>query len=209
MRAAERFAGLIVAVGLAIAALAGIARAEDQKTPQAVAAPATDEATGLTFPSQIGGVAQLKSMDYGRSHNRPDLGYSWSYAAPGRLSATVYVYDLGKPTVPFGATSSEVAGQFQQSLDDIYRAAKLNRYDDLQPFQGPDNCKIGPLTFRCATLSAVTAKGNNHVFTAAMVTGYRNHYLKIRIDWAQGSAESQSAKDQFLQALGAIIPPGG
>ncbi len=209
MAAGGRLAGLITVVGLAIAALPGVACAEDQKVQQIVPAPATDEATGLTFPPKIGGIAQSKSVDYGRSNNRPDLGYSWNYAAPGLLSATVYVYDLAKPKIPSGAANPEVTQQFQQSMNDIYQAAKLNRYDDLQPFQGPDDCKVGPLTFRCATLSAVTAKGKTRIFTAAMVTGYRNHYVKIRIDWAQGSTASQSTKDRFLQALGAIFPPGG
>jgi hypothetical protein len=197
---AARFALL----GLAILVQSGIASAQELKN---VPAPDTHAATGLTFPPVIADAIIVKSIDYGAS-GRPDLGYSWSYNAPGRLAATIYLYTLSRPSIASGAASPEVVAEVDNAVRDIYRAAEAtkDRYADLQTVAAPENCTLGALTFRCATLSAVNVKAQYHLFTAVMVTGYRNHFLKLRIDWKQ-DATGQSAKDAFLQALFAKIAP--
>jgi len=197
---AARFALL----GLAILAQSGVASAQDLKN---VPAPDTHAATGLTFPPVIADAIIVKSIDYGAS-GRPDLGYSWSYNAPGRLAATVYLYTLNQPSIASGAASPEVVAEVDNAVRDIYRAAEAtkDRYADLQTVAGPENCTLGALAFRCATLSAINVKAQYRLFTAVMVTGYRNHFLKLRIDWKQDPS-GQSAKDAFLQALLTKITP--
>ena len=34
-----------------------------------------------------------------------------------------------------------------------------------------------------------------------MVTGCRNHFVKVRLDWLEGSELSQAAVDRFVQTL--------
>jgi hypothetical protein len=197
-------ASRLAVLGLAILVQSGIASAQELKN---VPAPDTHAATGLTFPPVIADAIIVRSIDYGAS-GRPDLGYSWSYNAPGRLAATVYLYTLNQPSIASGAASPEVAAEVDNAVRDIYRAAEAtkDRYADLQTVAGPASCTIGTLIFRCATLSAINVKAQYRLFTAVMVTGYRNHFLKLRIDWKQ-DATGQAAKDAFLQALFTKVVP--
>ena len=84
--------------------------------------------------------------------------------------------------------------------------AKNNRYEDLKTVKGPADCTYGTVSFRCITLSATTMTDRKRVYTALMVTGYRNYFLKLRLDWLEGSTVSETTVDRFIQTLvGAIV----
>lgn len=175
-----------------------------QQQQQRVPAPDRHPATGLVFPPQIANAQKFQSMDYGKTMNRPELGYGWGYSVGRLLLATVYVYNLGVRTIPDGASSPPVTAQFQQALEEIRQAAALKKYDQLKVVKGPADCTLGSITFRCITLSAV--QNNQPLYTGLMVTGYRNHFLKLRLDWLEGSDTSQAAVDRFVQTLvGTIV----
>ena len=173
------------------------------QAPQTQRVPAPDRhpATGLVFPSQIGDAQKYNSTDYGRSMNRPDLGYSWNYRAGELLVATLYVYNLGVPTLPQGAASWAVQRQFEQATADIETLARNGRYEQLKTAKGPGECTYNAIVFRCMTLSAIQSANQRHVYTALMLTGYRNHYLKVRIDWPEGSTASSATLERFLSAM--------
>lgn len=198
---------------LALACLAGGANAQTpppappqtSPAPQVrVPAPSTDTATGLIFPPAIAGIPQTASVDYGQSYNRADLGYSWSYAKAGLLSATLYLYTLGATSIPSGA-SAQVEQQLGQAVRDIYENASQNRYADVATARGPEDCRVGAHLFRCTTLTATTAKTQTPVFLMVMLTGYRSRYLKLRLDWLRNAPASQQAKDRFVQAIEATL----
>jgi len=170
---------------------------------QPVPAPDRHPATGLTFPPQIANVPKARSIDYGKSMNMPNLGYSWSYQEGQRMVVTVYVYTLGIQGIADGPSSAPVGDQFQAALGDIRQAAPSKYYDQLKIAKGPTDCTVSRLTFRCVTLSAV--QNGRPIFTAVMVTGYRNHFLKLRLDW-QANEVSQAQLDGFVQTLiGTIV----
>lgn len=184
-------------------ALAHAQSAQPQQQPQRVPAPDRHPATGLTFPPQIANAQKSQSMDYGKSMNRPDLGYAWSYQEGQVMLTTVYVYNLGVQAIPDGPSSAPVSGQFQAALGDIRKAEEIKKYDQLKVTKGPADCTVGGLTFRCITLSAV--QNGRPIFTALMVTGYRNNFLKLRLDWKEGEI-SQAQIDGFVQTLvGTIV----
>lgn len=186
----------------AAAGPAGAQAPQQQRVP----APDRHPATGLTFPAQIADAQRLHSMDYGKSVNRPDLGYGWTYAAGKQLLATVYVYTLGVQNIPDGPSSVPVRTQFDRSLADIHEAAKHNRYEGLKTVSGPIDCPVGGIVFRCITLSGIQSSTRQPVYTALMLTGYRKHFLKLRLDWTEGSATSQASVERFVQTLvGAIL----
>jgi hypothetical protein len=193
-------AGVIAFALLLASSLAGA------QQPQRVPAPDTHAATGLSLPPRIATAEKYASTDYGRTFGRPELGYSWNYRTPGLLTATIYVYNLGNLAIPSGIANPLVQGQFQQALTDIEVAAKHNRYEELKPVQGPTDCAFGIVIFRCIALSALRAADKRPLYTALMITGYRNHYLKLRLDWLEGSVASQQEVDRFVQTLvGAIV----
>lgn len=187
-------------LGLAVGS-AGAQNQPQPSPPQRVPAPDRHAATGLHFPPQIAGATQYGSTDFGKTARKPELGYGWNYRIGDQLIATVYVYDLSIRSIPDGPSSPVVQQQFQASLQEISQLAKYNRYEDLKTAKGPTDCTIGSLVFRCITLSAVRSVDKKPVYSAPMLTGYRNNFLKLRLDWLEGSATSQSMVDSFTQTL--------
>jgi hypothetical protein len=195
-------ARLAAALTLALGPVLAHAQPQQQQ-PQLVPAPDRHPATGLTFPPQIANAVKSRSMDYGKSMNRPNLGYGWSYQEGQSMVVTVYVYNLGIQAIPDGPSSAPVGDQLQSALGEIRQAAPSKHYDQLKIAKGPADCTIGRLAFRCVTLSAM--QNGRPIFTAVMVTGYRNHFLKLRLDW-QESEISQATVDSFMQTLvGTIV----
>jgi hypothetical protein len=177
-----------------------------QQSQPLVPAPDRDGATGLVLPPRIATAVKVRSTDYGKSMGRPELGYSWHYQTPGLLSASVYVYTMAVRSIPDGPSSSLVLANFQQALGEIETAAKYKRYEQLKTIRGPADCPAGSVIFRCITLSAIQGSNRMPIYTALMVTGYRNHFLKLRLDWVEGSVASQAEVDRFVQTLaGAIL----
>lgn len=195
----------VTVLGFALIGLAlggAVAQGQSQQAPsQRVPAPDRHPATGLNFPPQIAGAIKYGSTDYGETAGKPELGYGWNYRVGDQLIATVYVYDLSIRSIPDGPSSPVVQQQFQTSLQEIYQLAKYNRYEDIKTAKGPTDCKVSGLVFQCITLSAIRSADKKPIYSALMLTGYRNNFLKLRLDWLEGSAASQSMVDQFTQTL--------
>jgi hypothetical protein len=190
---------LLAAIALAVAPLPALA----QQAPQPPSAPAPERhaPTSLVFPAHIDQAERYASTDYGKAMNRPDLGYSWNYRVTGLMVATVYLYTLGQTAIPAGAHNPLVLGQFEQAWNDIHGLAKSNRYDELALMKEPADCPVAAIVFRCVTLAAVQSSNKRRVATALMVTGYRNHFVKLRIDWLPGSAPAEAAVRGFIDAF--------
>lgn len=185
------FALLALTVGSAVA----------QNAPTRVPAPDREPATGLVFPAEIANARLMHSTDYGKTLDRPDLGYAWTYQADQQALVTIYIYAPTTGAIPDGPFDDAVLSQFQRALADIYEGAKQGRYEQLKPVDGPGNCTIGGLAFLCTTLSAIQPKTRQPVHTALMVTGYRGRFLKLRLDWTDTPANSRTAIDGFMQTL--------
>ena len=188
---------------IVVAALALSPRlAHSQKVPeQTFQAPNYHAATRITMPAKLGGATLVKSVDYGKTYGDAGLGYSWGYSKPGALFATVYIYRLKNPSIPAGTQSPLVQSQFQEASNDIVASKK---YDQLVPIKGPTDCVYGTLVIRCAMQSALNHADQQHVKLGLMLTGFRDHFLKVRIDWYP-TAQADAATDQFMQALGAQV----
>lgn len=196
-----RVTALVLAL-LGLVASGAIAQNQPQPSPpQRVPAPDRHAATGLNFPPQIAGATKFGSTDFGKTAGKPELGYGWNYRIGDQLIATVYVYDLSNRSIPDGPSSPAVQQQFQTSLQEIYQLAKYNRYEDIKTAKESTDCAVGGLIFRCITLSAIRSIDKKPVYSALMLTGYRNNFLKLRLDWLEGSATSQSMVDDFTQTL--------
>ena len=203
MRAFAASLGLVLALGLS-GGLSGVLA----QTPQASSVPAPDRhpETDLAFPATLGPARKVNSNDYGKAHGSPKLGYYWGYQTP-QLTTSFYVYNFGITSIPTGAGSAVVLQQFQQAQSDIDVGAKAGRYEQLQVSQGPANCTVGPLIFRCVTYSALRPADRRPVFTRLFVTGYRNYFLKIRQDWPQDAAAAGRDVDAVILSLVASAKP--
>jgi len=196
----RRFLG-IAAAGMAVfLALAAVAQ------PARVPAPERNAETGLAFPDMIGPARKVGSTDYGQSNGAPELGYAWNYETRA-ITTTFYIYNFGIAQIPPGARGSVVLTQFQQAIADIEIGAKSGRYEELAPSQGPGDCTVGALVFRCITFTAILPRDKRPVYTRLFVTGYRNYVLKIRQDWPQNAPAATREVDAVVQALAGSADP--
>jgi hypothetical protein len=115
----------------------------------------------------------------------------------------VQVFDGGR-RVPPGSTSPVVIGEFGNELDSIGQQIQGSGYTNFQRPSVPSSCTYGSVTFRCITYSAIT-QANMRVYSKLLLTGYQQHFVKIRIDWGQ-SAQVQHTGADADAALQAFVP---
>ena len=189
---------------LALLALALLPATGFAQAPQLVSAPATHAATRMTFPQQLGGASFVRSIDYEKTYKEQGqgLGYSWHYTVPQTLSASVYLYNMGLSSIPTGAAGPAVLQQFQQAMGDIQLSKK---YEQIAALRGPTDCAVGATTFRCVVETCVVVSTRSADKLELLVTGFRNHFLKIRLDWHQNSPQGDAAAERFLQAFAAQV----
>ena len=190
-----------VAAGIAVF-LALTAAAQPARAP----APERNAETGLNFPDTIGPARKVGSVDYAQSNAAPELGYAWNYETQA-ITTTFYIYNFGIAQIPSGARGSVVLTQFQQAIADIEIGAKAGRYEQLKPSQGPGDCTVGAIVFRCITFTAVLPGDKRAVFTRLFVTGYRNYVLKIRQDWPQNAPAATREVDAVIQTFASSASP--
>lgn len=193
-------------LGVAVAVLAILLALAVTAQPTRAPAPELNDETGLGFPATIGPARKVGSVDYGQSNGAPELGYAWNYETQA-ITTTFYVYNFGIAEIPSGARGSVVMTQFQQAIADIEAGAKAGRYEQLKPSQGPGDCTIGAMVFRCITFTAVLPGDKRPVFTRLFVTGYRNYILKVRQDWPQNAPAAAHEVDAVIQAFARSARP--
>ena len=137
---------------------------------------------------------------------RPGLGQSWDYQNANLPSARISVYDLDR-RVPDGSHDPMVLAEFETAMRVIttgWTAGGLFR--DIVVARPPDNCPVGSVVFRCATLSVVHVKTGTRFHTQVLLTGYGQHFLKVQPSWQEGSVAGQAEVDRFVQiVVGAIL----
>ena len=193
-------------LGMAVAGLAVLLAFAAVGQPAAVPAPECNIETGLVFPATIGPARKVGSIDYSKTKAAPELGWAWNYETQA-TTTTFYVYNFGIGSIPSGATSGPVLTQFQQAIGDIEVGARAGRYEELKASQGPGNCTVGALVFRCVTFTAVLPSDNRPVFTRLLVTGYRNYFVKIRQDWPQNASAAAREVEAVIQAFASTAKP--
>ena len=67
--------------------------------------------------------------------------------------------------------------------------------------QAPEGCAYGAVVFRCASLAAISSDGTQPIYTRLLLTGYRNYFLKLRVDWRQNSPDDTTEVERMLQTF--------
>lgn len=162
--------------------------------------PTANAGTKLNFPASLGGATFERSVNYAAPPaNNPGLGMAYFYSTPKRLTISVQVYDLGR-RVPAGSENPTVTSQFNAELSSAEQQFKYAGYTGFQKPSVPSSCAYGGVTFRCVTYSGVT-QANSRVYSKLLLTGFRDHFIKIRIDWAQSHQQTAADADAALQAF--------
>lgn len=195
----SRLLATSVAAATLLVATAGLASAQTQST-----APSTHGGTRLSFPATLGGATFDRSVNYAAPPaNNPGQGTAYYYSTPKRLVVSVQVFDLGR-RIPAGSENPTVTSQFDTEVASAEQQFKFAGYTQFQKPSVPSTCTYGSITFRCVTYSGVT-QGNQRIFSKLLLTGFRENFIKIRVDWSQGhqqtSADAEAALQAFVPAL--------
>ncbi len=191
----SRIAQVLLVAGLLASAAAVPASSQTQST-----SPTTNAGTKLNFPASLGGATFERSVNYAAPPgNNPGQGVAYYYSTPKRLTISVQVYDLGR-RVPAGSDNPTVTSQFNAELASAEQQFKHAGYTAFQKPSVPSSCTYGSVTFRCVTYSGVT-QGNSRVYSKLLLTGFRDHFVKIRIDWSQSQQQNAADADAALQAF--------
>jgi hypothetical protein len=162
-------------------------------------APAPAGSTGgkLAFPATLGG-AKLE-----RTTSQPGQGQTYFYATPKRLLIVVQVFG-GTGHVPSGSDNPAVVSQFASELDDIEQQAKLGGFGQFERPAVASTCRYGGVSFRCSTYSAAI-QGNARLYSKLLLTGFRDSFVKIHVEWVpirqQTAADAEAALQAFVPAL--------
>ena len=162
--------------------------------------PGAHGGTGLTFSGNLGGAQLERSVNYGAPpNNRPEQGIRYFYSTPKKMVITVHLYDGGR-RVPAGDTNPVVVDEFMGSLSASETQVRHAGYTGYERPTAPSTCSFGAVNFRCITYSAVN-QANARLFTKTMMTGYRDHFLAIQIDWSQARQQSAADADTALKTF--------
>ncbi len=167
--------------------LVGIARpAEDPPGPK------------IDFPD-------VKGLTRGKIQTFPkaELGYSVGYNAPG-FNATVYVYNLGLKKIPDGPKSDEAKAQMKQATADLETVRQAGVYKSVKELGMEETIPLGkgkdaPTTLR----RRFELELNSGVkLSEIYVTGYKDHFVKIRISHDPDDKAAPEKIATLLEELG-------
>jgi hypothetical protein len=77
--------------------------------------------------------------------------------------------------------------------------ARASGFQQVERPSVPSLCPYGNTSFRCLVYSAAGTAGR--LYSKVLMTGYNGYFLKIRVDWAQSSKQTQADADQALQTF--------
>ena len=157
-------------------------------------APGTHAGTKLAFPASVGGAQLERSVTYGG-----DQGITYFYSTPKKMVIAVHVYGGGRRVAP-GSNNPTVVDEFMGDLSSSELQVKHGGYTHFERPSVPSTCTYGSVSFRCITYSAMN-QANTRLYTKMMLTGFRDHFVSIRIDWSQARQQTATDADAALQAF--------
>jgi hypothetical protein len=175
---------LLTIAASALLALAAPVQAQTSTNP----APSTDPGTKLNFPASLGGATLEQSLSEGGS-----VAYMY-----GINKMQIYVYIEGDRRVPAGSDTPVLMSRFTAEVNEVEAKLKSAGYTRFERPAVPSSCSYGSIAFRCIVYSVHSTGGR--LFSKLLLTGYHDHFLKIRIDWTSGIA-TQADADRALQSF--------
>jgi hypothetical protein len=173
----------VFSILLAVVLLSGAAFAQ---------APTVEPGTKLSFPPTLGGATLTQSGNQGG-------GSSYQYAAPNGMDVIVDVYG-GSRRVPNGSSHPTILNQFNDELTSLAQQAAGSGLSSFEKPTVSSACTYGPYTFRCTNFSA--SGGNaGRISGKLLLIGYRDHFVKIVINWSQRGGQTAADADKVLSAF--------
>ena len=167
-------------------ALVGVARPEPPK---------------IDFP-EVKGLTRGKVKTYPQA----ELGYSISYDGPGTV-VTVYVYDRGIKKIPDGAKSDEAKDEMKRLVEELDLVKQQGVYKSVKELGKEQTVQLGKgKDAPSALLRRFEIERKDGVkLSEGYVTGYKNHFVKIRITHDPDDKEAPKKIAALLEAIGGVL----
>ena len=149
--------------------------------------------------------------DEGQTYDSPELGASRAYRLPSGTWISVYLYDLGHKTIRKGVEDKVIKDAAAQSKEDILEMERQGHYSDVKmaedskvtvDLESGQKLSFFSVTYSLAIVNKDTSK-KTKLFSQLLVTGLRDHILKIRVSRPDG--RDASPPEETEQALKGII----
>jgi hypothetical protein len=207
MRSAVRVG--LIAMMCWLSAQASAQPASQPATPatQPADPPLRHAPSGLAFPARAGDWRRHESTEY----PDPALGMSVRYRLGKWMRADVYIYNGGHREVPEGIDSDLIKDHLEQIIGDVFAIKEQGGYDDVKELKR-ETLRLGEgegaPRVRRVTLELVT--DGQKLLSEAYLTGFRNHFLKIRVTYPTELREAaEKAMPELLAELGRAMKAAG
>lgn len=161
---------------------------------QGAAAPATHPGTRLSFPPTLGGAQFQRSLILPVARNNT---YTYFYSL-NHLQLSISIFDGGR-RIPSGSDNPLVISQFSNELAQVEQQAKFVGQGNVERPSVPSTCTYGGVSFRCIVYSAKDE--NDRLFSKMLLTGFRDSFVRIRVDWSQRAGQSVADAERALQSF--------
>ena len=104
------------------------------------------------------------------------------------------------PSRRASTTAPTIATRINTEVASAEQQFKFAGYTNFEKPSVPSVCTYGGISFRCITYSAIN-QSNARLYTKMMLTGFRDHFISIRIDWSQARQQTATDADAALQAF--------
>lgn len=166
---------------------------------------------GVRFPDAIGGF-QRSGEPY--RYDRPGLGWSLRYNGPGGVRVDVYVYDAGQRGIGTGIASPAVVAQLAQAEREMQAFYQQQRQPAQRVGGGTETLGTPPRQTAWLTARYDVEQGGRPMRSIVMVTGLRDHFIKIRATFPRPGKVGDDPLIAFSDGLSAVLaadpaPPTG
>ena len=156
---------------------------------------------GLTFPERVADAKIGPARDFETSD--PGLGYGVKYEKPG-WAMDVFIYDLGRKSIPGDIDSEVLKAQIAQARGDILEQEKKGAYQKVKLTRSHViNDSRGRGRFLCEDFSYIRDPEGS-VDSFLCLTGWKNKFVKFRLTTRpnpRSAAESQRFVEAWLKIL--------
>ena len=150
----------------------------------------------LIFPMKLSGMITLEPHFY----DNPDLGYSLRYAKDEWSKVDIYVYNLGLPEIPNGPNSEAVKKESRSVSRIISSMQDDDRYTNVKKLGKTTTPMSGKTRFIKESYQ-YTQDGSGRL-SESYITGYNNHFIKIRFTYAEKRrSEAKKVAKELLEGL--------
>lgn len=161
-----------------------------------------DDALGIDFPDQIGGLTFEKRFEFPHK----DEGVNIRYVGDGPVIGSIYIYNPGLSQIPSGIDSTVVRHHFEQIIAAVKHMETVGKAREIDLTAGQKETTsyagCGPQFIRRGYVMDLDGQ---RLSSFSYLTGVKNQFVKLRITYRPDDREAPARAERFVEALRKIV----